>query len=75
MAGCREIAIAPTERLLQFTIQTPMKLREKIGTLSGDQMAEVKPQALESLHEYSTDHGMTFPAEVLIVSGVKESPR
>jgi len=52
-----------------------MKLREKIGTLSGDQMAEVKPQALESLHEYSTDHGMTFPAEVLIVSGVKESPR
>jgi hypothetical protein len=89
VAGCREIAIAPTERLLQFTIQTPMsvedfwvlrlemsdKLREKIGTLSGDQMAEVKPQALESLGEYSTDHGMIFPAEVLIVSGAKNSPR
>ncbi len=81
-------AIAPTERLLQFTIQAPIsvedfwairlemsdKLREKIATLSKEQLAEVKRQALESLREYSTDRGMSFPAEVLIVSGAKPSP-
>jgi hypothetical protein len=31
----------------------------------------VKRQGLESLREYSTDRGMGFPAEVLIVSGTK----
>src|SRR6266567_7619980 len=81
-------AIAPTERLLQFTIQAPIsvkdfwalrlemsdKLREKIATLSKEQMVEVQRQALESLREYSTDGGMKFPAEVLIVSGTKGRP-
>jgi enediyne biosynthesis protein CalE5 len=81
-------AIAPTERLLQFTIQAPIsvedfwairlemsdKLREKIAMLSKEQLAEVNRQALESLREYSTDRGMSFPAEVLIVSGAKPSP-
>jgi ubiquinone/menaquinone biosynthesis C-methylase UbiE len=81
-------AIAPTERLLQFTIQAPIsikdfwalrlemsdKLREKIAMLSKEQMAEVNRQALESLREYSTDKGMSFPAEVLIVSGAKGRP-
>jgi ubiquinone/menaquinone biosynthesis C-methylase UbiE len=82
-------AIAPTERLLQFTIQAPIsiegfwalrlemsdKLRERIAILSQQQMAEVNRQALESLREYSTDGGMSFPAEVLIVSGAKGLPR
>jgi SAM-dependent methyltransferase len=82
-------AIAPTERLLQFTIQAPIsiedfwalrlemsdKLRERIAILSQQQMAEVNRQALESLREYSTDGGMSFPAEVLIVSGAKGRPR
>ena len=81
-------AIAPSERLLQFTIQAPIsvedfwalrlemsdKLREKIATLSKEQMVEVQRQALESLREYSTDRGMSFPAEVLIVSGTKGRP-
>ena len=75
--------VAPTERLLQFTIRAPIpvedfwtlrlemsdKLREKISSLSKEQMTEVKRQALESLREYSTGPGMSFPAEVLIVSG------
>jgi SAM-dependent methyltransferase len=76
---------APTERLLQFTIDAPMsvedfwalrlemseKLREKIATLTQEQLTELKRQALESIGEYSTDRGISFPAEVLIVSGAK----
>ena len=51
------------------------KLREKISALSKEQTTEVKRQALESLREYSTDRGMSFPAEVLIVSGAKGRPK
>lgn len=78
-------ATASSERLLQFTIQAPIsvedfwalrlemsdKLREKIAMLSKGQMTEVKRQALESFREYSTDRGLSFPAEVLVVSGAK----
>jgi ubiquinone/menaquinone biosynthesis C-methylase UbiE len=78
-------AIASSERLLQFTIQAPIsvedfwalriemsdKLREKIAALSKDQRTEVNRQALDSLREYSTGREMSFPAEVLIVSGAK----
>ena len=74
-----------SERLLQFPIQAAIsledfwtlriemseKLREKIARLSNDQVAEVKRQTLESLGEYRTGSGMSFPAEVLIVSGAK----
>src|SRR6266704_1296610 len=81
-------AIAPTERLLQFTIQAPIsvkdfwalrlemsdKLREQIAPLSEQQMADLKGQALESLREYSTEGGMRFPTEVLIVNAAKASP-
>jgi SAM-dependent methyltransferase len=79
-------AIASSERLLQFTIQAPIlvedfwalrcemseKLREKLAILSTEQFTEVKRQVLESLREYSTDRGMSLPAEVLIVSGAKK---
>ena len=81
-------AMAPSERLLQFKIQAPIsvedywtlrcemseKLREKIAMLSQEQVNEVKRQVLEALREYSTDRGMSFPAEVLIVSGAKSGP-
>jgi SAM-dependent methyltransferase len=81
-------AISVSERLLRFTIQAAVpvedfwtlriemseKLREKIDRLSNDQMIEVKRQTLESLREYATDSGMSFPAEVLIVSGAKAVP-
>ena len=50
------------------------KLREKIAALSKEQVKEVKRQVLEALREYSTDGGMSFPAEVLIVSGAKSGP-
>lgn len=78
-------AVAPSERLLQFAIQAPVsvgefwslrceiseKLREKLARLPGEQVAEVRRQSLEALRGYSTDRGMSFPAEVLIVSGTK----
>ena len=82
-------AVTPSERLFQFAIQAPIsaeeywalrcemseKLREKIAVLSEEQLIEVKRQVLESLREYSTDRGMSFPAEVLIVSGAKSGPK
>jgi ubiquinone/menaquinone biosynthesis C-methylase UbiE len=81
-------AIDPSERLLQFTIQSAIsiedfwalrcemseKLRESVATLSSGQLAEVKRQALEAFREYSTESGISFPAEVLIVSGTKSRP-
>src|SRR5206468_13098994 len=59
-------AMAPSERLLQFTVQAPIsvedfwilrcemseKLRAKIATLSSEQLPEVKRQSLASLVEY-----------------------
>ena len=78
-------AITVSERLFQFAIQAPVsvedfwtlrcemseKLREKIAMLSKEQVVEVKCQALEAFREYSTDRGLSSPAEVLIVSGGK----
>ena len=81
-------AMAASERLLQFTIQAPIsiedlwilrsemseKLRAKLAVLPREQAKEVKRQSLETLREYSTERGMSFPAEVLIVSGTKSYP-
>ena len=77
--------VAPVERLLRFTIHTPVpmeeywtlrcemseRMREKLARFSGGQLAEVKREAFAALAEYSTEGGMSFPAEVLIVSGSK----
>ena len=81
-------AMAPSERVLQFTVHAPIsaedfwilrcemseRLREKVAMLSSEQLTEVKRQALEALRGYSTDRGLSFPAEVLIVSGIKNRP-
>lgn len=81
-------AAAPTERLLQFRIKAPIsvedfwalrcemseKLRELVAKLSAQQLADFKSEALEVLGLYSTDSGMSFPAEVLIVTGTKSIP-
>ena len=78
--------IEPCERLLQFIIQAPLsveefwtlrqemsdKLREKMAMLSKEQASEVKSEMLEALRQYSTENGMSFPAEVLIVSGASQ---
>jgi ubiquinone/menaquinone biosynthesis C-methylase UbiE len=75
---------APIERLMQFTIEPPIsvedywtlrlemsKIREKISVLSPEQLIELKREALESIAEYSTERGISLPAEVLIVGGGK----
>jgi len=81
-------AIAPTEHILHFNIQAPISvegfwtlrwemsvtLREKIASLSTQQRTEVKRLAFEAFREYSTDLGMSFAAEVLVVSGAKGHP-
>jgi ubiquinone/menaquinone biosynthesis C-methylase UbiE len=78
-------ATSVSERLLKFSIQAAIslqdfwtlriemseKLRDKIARLSDDQLVKVKRESLESLGEYCTNSGMSFPAEVLIVSAVK----
>lgn len=78
-------AVAPKERILHFNIQAPISveefwtlrldlsevLREKLGKLSAEQNAQVKRLTLDAFRRYSTSAGMSIPAEVLIVSGVK----
>jgi ubiquinone/menaquinone biosynthesis C-methylase UbiE len=79
-------AVATSERLLQFAIQAPIaaedywairsemseKLRSKLALLSKDQLAQLKREVLEALAAYYADGVMSFPGEVLIVSGGKE---
>ena len=81
-------AASASERLLQFRMQTPVSVedfwtlryeisetvREKLARLSTNQLSEVKSQVLDAYREYTTAQGMSFPAEVLIVSGSKYGP-
>jgi ubiquinone/menaquinone biosynthesis C-methylase UbiE len=76
---------APTERVLQFTIDAPVsvedfwtlrlemseKLRERISPLSPERTAELKRDTLEAIREHAKNGTISFPAEVLIVSGSK----
>jgi ubiquinone/menaquinone biosynthesis C-methylase UbiE len=75
-----------SERLLQFRIEAPVsredfwilrsemsdKLRTKLAMLSNQQLADVRNRVIEALRPYTTVRGISFPAEVLIVSGTKE---
>jgi ubiquinone/menaquinone biosynthesis C-methylase UbiE len=75
----------PRERLLPFTIEAPIsvedffqlrldisdKLRGKIAKLHPPHLAEVKREALTSLAEFSTPQGISFPAEILLLTGAK----
>jgi ubiquinone/menaquinone biosynthesis C-methylase UbiE len=74
-----------SERLLRFDIQAPISaeefwairmemsdsLREKIAALSSEQFTAVTRELLESVRKYSIGRGVSFPAEVLMVSGTK----
>jgi SAM-dependent methyltransferase len=76
---------APTERLLQCRIESAVALeefltlrlemsealRKKVSQLSKEQIAEMRRLALASMGEYATERGLSFPAEILIVSGTK----
>jgi SAM-dependent methyltransferase len=77
---------ATSERLLRFSIRASIsvenfwtlryemseKLRTKLAILSKQQVAELKREVIEALSAYSSDRGISFPTEVLIVSGRKE---
>jgi ubiquinone/menaquinone biosynthesis C-methylase UbiE len=77
--------VAPAERVLQFKIEAPISSEEfwtlrcemseafrgKLASLSDQVRAEIRRQALEAFREYSSERGMSFPAEVLILSGSK----
>jgi ubiquinone/menaquinone biosynthesis C-methylase UbiE len=74
---------APIERVLQFKIEAQISTEEfwtlrcemseafrgKLASLSDQVRAEIKRRALEAFREYSSERGMSFPAEVLILSG------
>ena len=80
-------ATAASERLLQFSIRASIsaedfwtlrsemseKLRTKLALLSEPQRAELKREAIEAIRAYSFENGISFPAEVLIVSGGKQA--
>jgi SAM-dependent methyltransferase len=79
-------AAAASERLLRFSIRAPIpveqfwalrsemsdKFRTNLALLSSEQRAELGREVVQALRAFSVDGGMSFPAEVLIVSGRKE---
>jgi len=79
---------AISERLLQFSIRASISvesfwtlrsemsetLRTKLASLSRQQMTALKAEVIEALSVYSSDGGISLPAEVLIVSGRKQLP-
>jgi hypothetical protein len=80
-AGAADLA----ERLLRFPIAVPGsvedfwalrydmsdKFREQIRTQSAEQQGQLKREAIEAFQPYASSRGVSFPAEVLIVSGRK----
>ena len=68
---CKIEAAVPLEEFLTLRLEMSEKMRDKISKLSKEQVAEVWRLALASLGEYLTPRGLSFPAEILIVSGVK----
>ena len=81
-------AADPTERVVKFRIHAPIsvedfwtlrcemseKLRGLVAKLSSQHLADLKTEAYEVLGRFHTDNGMSFPAEVLIVTGTKSIP-
>jgi SAM-dependent methyltransferase len=79
--------VAPSERLLQFKIEASVpveqfwtlrremsdQMRNKLATLPSEKLTSVNRDMLDALGKYATHGGMSFPAEVLIVSGAKAS--
>ncbi len=80
-------AVHSHERLLQFRIEAPMsvaefwslrcemsdKVRAKLRLLSQQQISEIKQEFIEAIQPYFSNHQMSIPAEVLIVSGDKKA--
>jgi ubiquinone/menaquinone biosynthesis C-methylase UbiE len=79
-------AAASSERLLQFSIRASIpveefwelrsemsdKFRTKLASLSNERKAELGREVMQAIRAFSVDDGLSFPGEVLIVSGRKE---
>jgi SAM-dependent methyltransferase len=79
-------AVAPAERALHFKIEAQISAekfwtlrcemsetyRKNIAALSAEQRKEVKRLSIEAFQEYATGSGLSFPAEVLILTGTKK---
>lgn len=75
-----------SERVLRFPIRASVskedfwilrreiseRMRTKLALLSEPQLAALNREVLEAFSAYSSKDGMSFPAEVLIVSGAKK---
>ena len=71
--------------LFRFSINAPLtvedfwtlrcdmaeKLRQRLAALPTDALIELKQQVLDAFRSYMKGAGVSFPAEVLIVSGRK----
>lgn len=80
-AGATRIA----ERVLDFQIAAPISreqfwelrattsgtLREKLSTLTPEKQEQIRQEVIESVEEFFPDGQMSFPAQILIVSGAK----
>jgi len=80
-AGARDVA----ERLFHFSINAPInaedfwnlrcdmaeKLRQRLAALPTEAFIDLKKQALDAFQSYARGAGVSFPGEVLIVSGRK----
>lgn len=80
-AGAKDVS----ERLFRFSINAPLtvedfwnlrcdmaeKLRQRLAALPTEALIELKKQALDAFRCYVKGAGVSFPAEVLIVSGRK----
>ena len=74
-----------SERLLKFPIRATAspgdfwtmrselseKMRSKLAELSDAKLAELRKEAVLGISAYSSNEGISFPSEVLIVSGEK----
>ena len=86
----REAGVADVrERLLEFSIDAPVTLEEfwsvrtemsdvlrtKLARLSKAQVGEIERSFLAAARAYSGQRGVSFPADVLVVSGSRAGPR
>jgi len=76
---------SPVERLFRFSIDVPLspedfwnlrleiseKLRERLATLQPDRLDDLKRQSIAAFQHYSSANGLSFPAEVRLVSARK----
>jgi len=61
----------PVEEFLQLRLEMSETLRETFAAFSPQERVEIRREALDSLGEYVAVSGLSFPAEVLIVTATR----